>query len=125
MTLGSFNSYRMGSLDFNTSLFESVEYLQPDKIFELTKQYIADADPRKVNLGQGTYKDEHGEPWILPSVQEAKECIRDANHEYLPILGLQPFRTLVTELIYGKQAKLISEGKVGIIYWEVVDDISD
>lgn len=115
----------MGSLDFNTSLFEHVEYLPPDKIFELTKLYIADADTRKVNLGQGTYKDEHGQPWILPSVQAAKESIRDANHEYLPILGLQAFRTLVTELVYGKQARLISEGKVRTSLWAAVDNTSD
>lgn len=94
------------------SIFDHVEYIPPDAIFELTLTFNADPDPRKVNLGQGTYKDEHGNPWILPSVRGAKDKIRDANHEYLPILGLLPFRNLVTELVYGKSSEVLAENKV-------------
>ncbi|EFX05874.1 putative aspartate aminotransferase [Grosmannia clavigera kw1407] len=103
----------MGSiLAEEVSVFDHVDYIPPDPIFELTLTFNADKDPRKVNLGQGTYKDEHGNPWILPSVRGAKEKIRDANHEYLPILGLLPFRTHVTELVYGKDSPVVSENKV-------------
>lgn len=102
----------MGSLTTGASPFEAVEYIPPDAIFDLTRLYIADPDPHKVNLGQGTYKDEQGNPWILPSVRAAKETIRDANHEYLPILGLASFRALATQLVYGEKSTAISEQRV-------------
>lgn len=102
----------MGSLESDASPFEAVEYIPPDAIFDLTRLYLADPDARKVNLGQGTYKDEKGNPWILPSVRAAKETIRDANHEYLPILGLASFRTLATELVYGEKSAAIKEKRV-------------
>lgn len=102
----------MGSVTTNDSVFESIDYIPPDAIFELTQLYLADPDPRKVNLGQGTYKDEHGDPWILPSVRKAKDKIRDANHEYLPILGLLPFRQLGTELVYGNTSTALVEKRV-------------
>ncbi|POR31111.1 Aspartate aminotransferase [Tolypocladium paradoxum] len=105
----------MGSLTANVSLFHGVSYVPPDAIFELTQLYLADQDARKVNLGQGTYKDEQGNPWILPSVRAAKEKIRDANHEYLPILGLTPFRALGTELLYGENSTAVAENRVGTV----------
>lgn len=103
----------MGSV--SPSFFEPVNYTPPDAIFELTKTYNADPAARKVNLGQGTYKDENGNPWILPAVRLAKEKIKDSNHEYLPILGLPSFRTLATDLVFGKQSAAIREVRVSNI----------
>lgn len=105
----------MGFLASDASPFEGVEYIPPDAIFDLTRLYLADPNARKVNLGQGTYKDENGNPWILPSVRAAKETIRDANHEYLPILGLATFRTLATQLVYGDKSRAISEERVSAV----------
>ncbi|CEL00999.1 hypothetical protein ASPCAL00591 [Aspergillus calidoustus] len=93
-------------------LFSKVPYVPPDAIFELTKLYNADPSPQKVNLGQGTYKDENGQPWILPAVAAAKEKVRDANHEYLPILGLAEFRARAVELLLGNGAEVIKDGRV-------------
>lgn len=104
----------MGSFASDVSPFEAVEYIPPDAIFDLTRLYLADPDTRKVNLGQGTYKDEQGNPWILPSVRAAKETIRDANHEYLPILGLASFRDLATTLVYGDKSRAINEERVSV-----------
>lgn len=98
------------------SFFEVVDYTPPDAIFELTKTYNADPAARKVNLGQGTYKDENGNPWILPAVRSAKEKIKDSNHEYLPILGLPSFRTLATDLVFGKHSAAIREDRVSNIH---------
>lgn len=101
----------MGSIS-DVSIFDKVSYIPPDAIFELTQLYNVDSHPKKVNLGQGTYKDENGNPWILPSVRAAKEKIKDANHEYLPILGLPQFRSLGTKLVYGDKSQAISEKRV-------------
>ncbi|GME42069.1 Aspartate aminotransferase [Neofusicoccum parvum] len=88
----------MGSVQ-QTSAFDSAEYIPPDAIFEVTKRYLADQNPNKVNLGQGTYRDERGQPWVLPSVKAAKEEIGDCGHEYLPIAGLAAFREQATKLV--------------------------
>ncbi|KAL2838468.1 putative aspartate aminotransferase [Aspergillus pseudoustus] len=96
----------------SSSIFSAVPYIPPDPIFELTKQYNANPSLLKVNLGQGTYKDENGEPWILPAVRAAKEKIRTANHEYLPILGLTSFRSRATELLFGQDSDVIKDGRV-------------
>lgn len=101
----------MGS-SISPSIFNGIIYTPPDAIFELTKKYNADENVLKVNLGQGTYKDENGNPWILPAVRAAKEKIKDSNHEYLPILGLLSFRTLATELVFGSAAAVVREKRV-------------
>ncbi|KAL4734764.1 pyridoxal phosphate-dependent transferase [Aspergillus similis] len=95
-----------------SSIFTKVPYTPQDAIFELTKQYNADPSLKKVNLGQGTYKDENGNPWILPSVNVAKKRIDGTDHEYLPILGLASFRTLATRLLFGEDAVVIKERRV-------------
>lgn len=94
------------------SVFANVVYTPPDVIFELTNKYLADPAQQKVNLGQGTYRDENGSPWILPCVRAAKEKIRDANHEYLPILGLTRFRALAAELVLGRESTALIEKRV-------------
>ena len=95
----------------SSSLFESAEYIPSDSIFEVTKKYLADKDPNKVNLGQGTYRDENGKPWILPSVRVAKEKVAGCSHEYLPIAGLSSFREKAVELVF-KGTKAFQEGRV-------------
>ncbi|PYI16570.1 PLP-dependent transferase [Aspergillus violaceofuscus CBS 115571] len=95
-----------------SSVFATVAYTPPDAIFDLTKAYKADPDPRKMNLGQGTYRDGHGNPWVLPAVEAAKEIIKNCDHEYLPILGHPQFRQLVTELVFRKDSSAIRDGRV-------------
>lgn len=111
-----FTAVTMSSTAADASVFDAVAYVAPDAIFELTQLYNSDSDVQKVNLGQGTYKDEQGNPWILPSVRAAKEKIKDANHEYLPILGLPAFRTLGTTLVYGEKSQAVAEHRVRTIW---------
>jgi aspartate aminotransferase len=47
----------------------------PDAIFELSASYKADKDPNKINLGVGAYRDNQGNPWILPVVKKVKNHI--------------------------------------------------
>ena len=100
----------MGSVQRN-SAFNGAEFIPPDSIFDVTKRYLADTNPRKVNLGQGTYRDENGKPWILPSVQLAKQKIVDCGHEYLPIAGLKEFREEAVKLVF-HETKALEEQRV-------------
>lgn len=85
------------------SWFIAAEYVPPDAIFALTARYLKDPSPFKVNLGQGTYRDHDGKPWVLPSVRQAREQLltEDLDHEYLPILGLHDFRERAAETVLG------------------------
>ncbi|KAF7548943.1 hypothetical protein G7Z17_g6745 [Cylindrodendrum hubeiense] len=89
------------STDSQSTFFGGAKLITPDPIFEVTKRYLADKDPKKVNLGQGAYRDENGAPWILPSVRAATESIAGCGHEYLPIEGLNTFREEAAKLVFG------------------------
>ncbi|KFY91999.1 hypothetical protein V500_04358 [Pseudogymnoascus sp. VKM F-4518 (FW-2643)] len=96
------------------SFFDASIRVQPDAIFALTAEYNADLAASKVNLGQGTYRDEHGQPWVLPSVREARKRLEQQGltHEYLPILGLPEFRRVVAETILGPEIYLIKNSQI-------------
>lgn len=42
----------------------------PDVILGITEAYKKDAHPKKVNLGVGAYRDDNGNPFVLPSVRK-------------------------------------------------------
>ncbi|KGO74188.1 Aminotransferase, class I/classII [Penicillium italicum] len=86
------------------SWFDQARFIPPDAIFALTAQYLADPSPKKVNLGQGTYRDEYGNPWVLPSVRKSRKLLsQELNHEYLPIVGLADFRKEAAKLALGSE----------------------
>jgi aspartate aminotransferase len=41
-----------------------------DRIFQLTARYVADNNPKKINLGVGAYRTNEGKPWVLPTVKK-------------------------------------------------------
>ncbi|SCU86240.1 LADA_0D13256g1_1 [Lachancea dasiensis] len=95
------------------SFLSQIPYAQPDPIFELTAEYNRDGSTKKVNLGQGAYRDENGMPWVLKSVIQAKRAIEGSGHEYLPILGLEDFRKGCTKLLFGEESPIVLENRVG------------
>lgn len=94
--------------------FHQARFIPPDAIFALTAEYLQDAHPQKVNLGQGTYRDGDGQPWVLPSVNRARETLsaQGLNHEYLPILGLQTFREATADAVLGSELFAQQKSKV-------------
>lgn len=40
----------------------------PDAILGVTEAYKKDTNPKKISLGVGAYRDDHGKPFVLPSV---------------------------------------------------------
>lgn len=53
-----------------------------DAAFGLMADYDADPFPNKVSLIAGAYRDEHGRPWVLPSVRKVVADIDDCNILY-------------------------------------------
>jgi hypothetical protein len=47
----------------------AIPELPSDEAFAVTSEFKADDSITKVSLGAGVYRDEHAQPWILPSVK--------------------------------------------------------
>ncbi|HEX5092494.1 MAG TPA: amino acid aminotransferase [Burkholderiales bacterium] len=85
-----------------------------DPILGITELYVADQNPRKVNLGVGVYYDDAGKVPLLACVQRA-EALRvqsAAPKSYLPIDGLQAYDTAVQRLVFGEGAAVLAEKRV-------------
>ena len=80
-----------------------------DPILGVTEAFVADQNPRKVNLGVGVYTDDAGKIPLLECVRRAEEQrIRTSPHRgYLPIDGLAAYDKGVQELVFGSQQKNI------------------
>ena len=78
----------------------------PDAILGIAAAFRASTDPRKVNVCVGAYRDEHGKPWVLPSVKAAEQQLWQATDEvkeYLPIEGDSDFVRAAMEFAYGPE----------------------
>lgn len=50
---------------------------------------------------------------MLPVVREAeKRLVDNIDHEYLPVLGYEPFCNAAVELVLGKNSPTVKDGKV-------------
>jgi aromatic-amino-acid transaminase len=80
-----------------------------DPILGITEAYVADQNPKKVNLGVGVYTDENGRIPVLECVRKAEEQRVKSSppRGYLPIDGLQAYDRAVQELVFGSQSKKI------------------
>ncbi|KAJ1340924.1 hypothetical protein BSLG_004397 [Batrachochytrium salamandrivorans] len=97
------------------SHFGNTPLAPPDPIFHLIAFYKADPDKLKIDLGVGAYRDNAGNPWVLPVVKKAELMIvqdTSLNHEYLNIDGLKSFTEASVKLILGANSPVISEKRV-------------
>jgi aromatic-amino-acid transaminase len=85
-----------------------------DPILGVTEVFVADKNPRKVNLGVGVYYDDAGKVPLLECVQRAEQqrVQSGAPKSYLPIDGLQSYDQAVQALVFGAKAPLLREKRV-------------
>ena len=85
-----------------------------DPILGITEVFVADKNPRKVNLGVGVYYDDGGKVPLLECVQRAEQqrVQSGAPKAYLPIDGLQAYDQAVQALVFGADAPVIREKRV-------------
>lgn len=57
------------------SFWAQIPQAPADKILGLTEAFKADPFPSKINLGVGAYRDDKGQPFVLPSVRAAENRI--------------------------------------------------
>src|SRR6267378_2217865 len=96
------------------SLLAQVPLAPSDPILGITEAYVADPNPKKVNLGVGVYTDDSGKVPLL-------ECVRRAESErlkaapprnYLPIDGLAAYDRAVQELVFGSEFAAVQEQRI-------------
>ncbi|HEX7053727.1 MAG TPA: amino acid aminotransferase [Burkholderiales bacterium] len=85
------------------SLLSQVPLAPRDPILGVTEAYVADPNPRKVNLGVGVYCDDDGKVPLLECVRraEAERAKSAAPWSYLPIDGLAAYDQGVQRLVFG------------------------
>jgi len=95
-----------------SSTFSKVTAAAPIEVFQVGQKYKECAAANKVDLGIGAYRTEDGQPWVLPVVHAAEQILaNDAtlNHEYLPMLGYEPFCDAAVALLLGDDSIAIKE----------------
>ncbi|CAM9739577.1 aspartate aminotransferase, cytoplasmic [Lampetra fluviatilis] len=97
------------------SWFSEVPLAPPVAVFQLTADFKADPDPKKVNLGVGAYRTDEGLPWVLPVVARVEQQMGAGvlDHEYLPVVGSPSFTRAATAITLGHDSIAIAEGRAG------------
>jgi aspartate aminotransferase len=95
-------------------MFERLEPVVPDTILGLMAAYRADPDTRKVDLGIGVYRDEHGETPVLASVRAAESALiaRQTTKSYVGPAGNPGFNQALAELVLGPGHSALTAGRV-------------
>jgi aromatic-amino-acid transaminase len=77
-----------------------------DPILGVTEAFVAEQNPKKVNLGVGVYYDDNGKVPLLDCVKRAEETRVKASlpRGYLPIDGIAAYDKAVQELVFSKQS---------------------
>jgi aromatic-amino-acid transaminase len=91
------------------SLLSQVPLAPGDPILGVTEAYVADQNPKKVNLGVGVYCDDNGKVPLLECVRrvEAERLKSGSPWTYLPIDGLAAYDQGVQRLVFGELKKNI------------------
>lgn len=98
-------------------MFENVDYYAGDPILGLMEQFKNDTKADKVNLGVGVYYTEDGKLPVLECVKTAEKRLADPvqPRPYLPMAGLAGHRKACQDLLFGKDAQVLQEGRVATI----------
>ena len=83
--------------------FDALSAAPPDAILGLTEAFNRDANPNKMNLTVGVYKDDDGNTPILRCVKAAeRRLVEDETTKgYLPIDGHADYRDATRRLVFG------------------------
>lgn len=98
-------------------IFNGLSGVGDDPILVVTKMYHACADPNKVDLGVGVYKDENGDTVILDSVKKAEQYLVNSQKTktYLSPAGNPEYNDCVQKLLLGDDHPAITQGRVTTI----------
>jgi aromatic-amino-acid transaminase len=96
------------------SLLANVKMAPRDAILGLTELYVADSNPKKVNLGVGVYYDDQGKVPLLECVRKADQALAASGvaRPYLAMDGFPDYVRAVQGLLFGKDHPAVAQGRV-------------
>ena len=85
-------------------MFQSLQALPPDPILGLTAKFKTDANPNKIDLGMGVYKDGVGNTPIMKAVKQAEKIIMQSQDSktYVGPNGAVDYNETIAKLILGQ-----------------------
>ncbi|RIY36712.1 aromatic amino acid transaminase [Psittacicella gerlachiana] len=98
-------------------LFSNLETKPIDPIIGLYLDYLANPNPKKVNLSIGLYFDEAGRIDLMEAARKAALLVAQQNQAkgYLPIDGDQQYLQAINELVYGKDNPVLAEKRLASV----------
>jgi aspartate aminotransferase len=98
-------------------MFERLELITADTILSLMAAFRADPDPRKVDLGVGVYRDDHGETPVPAAVRKAERALieRQTTKTYVGPAGNPGFNQEIARLVLGADHPALTAGRVRTI----------
>ena len=97
-----------------TSLFGALEMAPRDPILGVTEAFVADPNPKKVNLGVGVYNDDTGKLPLLECVKRVEQELtrKNMSRGYLPIDGIAAYDKASQAMVFGSDSELIKSGRI-------------
>ncbi|MFP2515582.1 aromatic amino acid transaminase [Buttiauxella agrestis] len=99
-------------------MFQKVDAYAGDPILSLMERFKVDPRSDKVNLSIGLYYDENGVIPQLQAVALAEERLNSQPHGasiYLPMEGLNTYRSAIAPLLFGADHAALLEGRIATI----------
>jgi len=95
-------------------MFEHLAAVIPDPILGLMAAFRADPDPRKVDLGIGVYRDEHGNTPVPDAVRRAESALleRQTTKAYVGPAGNAGFNQAMERMVLGAAHPALTAGRV-------------
>ncbi len=86
-------------------MFQSITPLPPDPILGLLLRFRADANPDKVDMGVGVYRDAAGDTPVMRAVKRAEEAIwkSQSSKAYIAPAGAEDFTAAAARLLLGER----------------------
>lgn len=99
-------------------MFHNVEAYAGDPILSLMEKFKQDHRAHKVNLSIGLYHNEQGiipQMQVVAAAQAQLSRVEQCASLYLPMEGLQPYRTAVQQLLFGSQHPMLRQERIATI----------
>ncbi|TQV71588.1 aspartate/tyrosine/aromatic aminotransferase [Aliikangiella marina] len=95
-------------------MFDQLDVLPADPLLGLITLYNNDTNPKKVDLGVGVYRDEHGHTAIMQAIQKAEKIHMDKEDSktYLGPIGVAGFVNGIKSLVLGESSQAVASGRV-------------
>lgn len=97
-----------------SSVLDKIEMAPKDPILGVTEAYVADTNPKKVNLGVGIYTDDDGKVPVLQCVRKAEQKLVETAlpRGYLPIDGIAAYDKATQQALFGADSEPVKSGRV-------------